>query len=129
MRIGEAAAAAGMTTKALRFYEADGLLPCPDRAPNGYREYGDETVGRLRFIRRGRAAGLTLAQIREILRLRDAGTAPCRHVVTLLGKQLDSLDAQIAELTALRATVAVFHHAANAGDPSRCDAELICSYV
>ncbi len=129
MRIGEAAAAASMTTKALRFYEVEGLLPYPERAPNGYRDYGEETVGRLQFIRRGRAAGLNLAQIREILRLRDAGTAPCRHVVTLLGNELERLDAQIAELTALRATVASFHEAANAGDPTRCDAELICSYV
>lgn len=129
MRIGEAAAAAGMTTKALRFYEVEGLLPHPERAANGYREYGDDTIDRLQFIGRGRAAGLNLAQIREILRLRDVGTAPCRHVGDLLGKELESLDAQIAELTALRAVVSGFHQAATEGDPARCDARLICSYV
>lgn len=129
MRIGEAAAAAGMTTKALRFYESEGLLPCAQRKANGYREYADGTVNRLQFIRRGRAAGLDLAQIREILRLRDAGTAPCGHVSDLLGKELERLDARIAELTALRAVVAGFHDASAAGDPARCDAELICSYV
>lgn len=129
MRIGEAAAAAAMTTKALRFYEAEGLLPSPERAPNGYREYGDETVERLQFIHRGRAAGLTLAQIREILRLRDAGTAPCHHVSALLGAELESLDAQIAELTALRAVVAGFYDTTATADPTTCDAERICSYL
>lgn len=129
MRIGEVAAAAGMTTKALRFYEAEGLLPSPERAPNGYREYGETTVDRLQFIRRGRAAGLNLAQIRDILRLRDVGSAPCRHVSALLSKELDSLDAQIAELTALRATVAGFYETTIAGDPAKCDPELICSYL
>ena len=44
MRIGEAAAAVGMTTKALRFYENQGLLPPAERAANGYRDYTDETL-------------------------------------------------------------------------------------
>ncbi|BAS12375.1 mercuric resistance operon regulatory protein [Arthrobacter sp. Hiyo8] len=75
VRIGEAAQAAGMTSKALRFYEEHGLLPAAKRNANGYRDYTSETISRLDFIRRGRAAGLALAQIREILALRDAGRA------------------------------------------------------
>lgn len=129
MRIGETAAAAGLTTKTLRFYEDRGLLPEPDRAPNGYRDYAPETVSRLEFIRRGRTAGLTLAQIRDVLSVRDIGLAPCGHVRDLLAKQLTDLDTQIAELTALRATVAEIHDAAAVGDPAACDAELICSYL
>ncbi|RAX45496.1 heavy metal-responsive transcriptional regulator [Arthrobacter sp. AQ5-06] len=129
MRIGETAAAAGTTAKTLRFYEDRGLLPVADRAPNGYRDYPHETVGRLEFIRRGRTAGLTLAQIGDILSIRDIGQAPCIHVRDLLVKQLRDLDAQIAELTALRATVAEFHDAAAAGDPAACDPERICSYL
>ncbi|MET3173374.1 UNVERIFIED_ORG: MerR family copper efflux transcriptional regulator [Arthrobacter sp. UYCu721] len=129
MRIGETAAAAGTTAKTLRFYEDRGLLPAADRAPNGYRDYPQETVGRLEFIRRGRTAGLTLAQIGDILSIRDIGQDPCLHVRDLLVKQLRDLDAQIAELTALRATVAEFHDAAAAGDPAACDPERICSYL
>ena len=129
MRIGETAAAAGLTTKTLRFYEERGLLPTADRAPNGYRDYAQETVGRLEFIRRGRTAGLTLAQIGDILSVRDIGQAPCVHVRDLLAKQLTDLDAHIAELTALRVTVAEFHDAAAAGDPAACDPERICSYL
>lgn len=129
MRIGETAAAAGMTTKTLRFYESRGLLPAADRAPNGYRDYTHETIGRLEFIRRGRTAGLTLAQIGDILSVRDIGQAPCIHVKDLLAKQLHELDAQIADLTALRATVSEFHDAAAAGDPADCDPDRICSYL
>lgn len=88
MRIGEAAQAAGMTSKALRFYEEHGLLPAAKRTANGYRDYTGEAINRLDFIRRGRAAGLALAQIREILILRDAGRAPCTHVRDLLAGQL-----------------------------------------
>ncbi len=129
MRIGEAAQAAGMTSKALRFYEEHGLLPAAKRTASGYRDYPDETVNRLDFIRRGRAAGLALAQIREILLLRDAGRSPCTHVRDLLAGQLADLDAQIADLVALRTTVAGYHAAAAAADPEACDADRICSYL
>lgn len=129
VRIGEAAQAAGMTSKALRFYEEHGLLPPAKRTANGYRDYTGETVKRLDFIRRGRAAGLALAQIREILLLRDAGRSTCTHVRDLLAGQLAALDAQIAELVALRATVADSHAVAAAADPEACDAERICSYL
>ena len=129
MRIGEAAAAVGMTTKALRFYEDQGLLPPAERSANGYRDYPEELLGRLRFIRRGKDAGLGLAEIRDILRVRDAGGSPCGHVAERLAEQLAGLDRQIAELTALRAAVAELHSAAAAGDPDRCDAQRICSYL
>jgi MerR family copper efflux transcriptional regulator len=129
MRIGEAAAAAGMTAKTLRFYEERGLLPATERSPNGYRSYGEETVTRLQFIRRGQAAGLTLTQIRDILRLRDAGTAPCGHVRELLRKELEDLDRQLAELVSLRETVADFHRNLEDADPAACEADRICSFL
>ena len=129
MRIGEVATATGLTAKTLRFYEDRELLPAAPRTANGYRAYGAETVTRLDFIRRSRSAGLTLAQIRDILRIRDASQAPCVHVRDLLARQLSDLDSQIAELVALRATVAQFHDAAAKADPSACDPERICSYL
>ena len=129
MRIGEAAAAASMTAKTLRFYEERGLLPVAVRARNGYREYDDSTIARLDFIHRARTAGLTLTQIRSVLALRDRGTAPCTHVRDLLAEQVDALDAQIAELTALRAAVADLHATAAEADPAACEPGRICSYV
>lgn len=129
MQIGETAAAAGMTAKTLRFYEDSGLLPPADRTPNGYRSYTRKTVDRLEFIRRGRAAGLTLAQIGDVLSIRDVGQSLCVHVQDVLAMRLFSLDAQIAELTALRETVAEMLDTAVAGDPDICDPARICSYL
>lgn len=129
MLIGEAAKAAGMTPKALRFYEEQGLLPPSPRGPNGYRQYGDDSVARLDFIARGRAAGLSVAQIRKILAVREPGTAPCTHVRDVLAGQLADLDLKIAELTALRAGVAASYAALAAADPAACDQSRICSYL
>ena len=67
MRIGELAEAAGTTTKTLRFYEEQGLLPPAERTPAGYRDYTPDAVSRIDFVHRGQAAGLTLAQIKQIL--------------------------------------------------------------
>lgn len=129
MRIGQVAAAAGMTAKTLRFYEESGLLPAAKRSGNGYRYYNQESVARLEFIRRGRAAGLALAQIGEILDFRDAGEAPCTHVQDLLAGQLADLDNQIAELMALRSVVAGLHATVAAGTTAGCDPDHICSYL
>jgi DNA-binding transcriptional MerR regulator len=129
VRIGELAAATGTTTKTLRFYEDAGLLHPAGRTPTGYRQYSEDAVARLDFIRRGRSAGLTLAQIREVLDVRDQGSAPCRHVEELLATRLRALDAQITDLQALRATVAELHGAASTGDPDTCDAEQVCRYL
>lgn len=94
-----------------------------------YGNAGHETVMRLDFIRRSRGAGLTLNQISGILRIRDAGQAPCIHVRDLLAKQLMDLDWQIAELVALRSTIARTHDTAAAPNPATCDPERICSYL
>ncbi|MFR9779504.1 heavy metal-responsive transcriptional regulator [Micromonospora sp. MS34] len=129
MRIGELAEATGTTTKTLRFYEASGLLPLAGRTSAGYRDYGDDAIARLDFIRRGRAAGLTLAQIRDILTVRDTGDAPCGQVRQRLAQQLDAIDAQLAGLHTLRATVAQLHGSAVNADPDTCPPEQVCRYL
>jgi MerR family Zn(II)-responsive transcriptional regulator of zntA len=129
MKIGELAQASGTTTKTLRFYEETGLLPAPERTSAGYRDYRPDVLQRLDFIRRSRVAGLTLAQIRDVLQVRDAGTAPCHHVQQLLSTRVDTLDRQIADLQALRDTVAELRDAATTVDPAHCDATTVCRYV
>ena len=129
MRIGELAAAAGTTTKTLRFYEKSGLLPPTERADNGYRDYGPGALSRLDFIRRGRAAGLTLAQIREVIDIREGGDAPCNHVHQLLTARLADIDRQIADLQVLRATLVRQRDHAETADPSTCAPDTVCRYV
>lgn len=57
MRIGEVADVSGTTTKTLRFYEGQGLLPLADRTAGGYRDYSPDVVSRLGFIRRAARPG------------------------------------------------------------------------
>lgn len=129
MLIGEIASATGTTTKTLRFYERVGLLPPAARTAGGYRSYGAETCERIDFIHRGRAAGLTLAQIREILAIRDGGRPPCTHVYDLLTTQLEQIDEQLGRLTDLRATVTALRDSAAHADPQTCRADDICRYL
>lgn len=129
MRIGELATATGTTTKTLRFYEDSGLLQPPGRTTGGYRDYNDDAVDRLDFIRRGRAAGLTLKQIREVIDIRDTGAAPCAHVQELLDVRLTDLDRQIADLVALRESVAHLRDDAANANPADCHPEGVCRYL
>ena len=129
VRIGDLAAKAGITTKTLRFYEETGLLPPPDRAANGYRDYSPAFLPRLDFIRRGRAAGLTLAQIRDIIEVRDSGDAPCEHVYRLLTERVADVDRHIADLQVLRANLVRKRDRAASADPSSCAPDSVCRYV
>jgi len=71
MRIGQLAAQTGFSVRTIRFYEQSGLLPAPPRTEGGYRVYDQDAVARLRFVRSAQTLGLSLAEIAEVLRIRD----------------------------------------------------------
>lgn len=129
MKIGELAATAGTTTKTLRFYEAQGLLPEASRTRAGYRDYRPGMLPRLDFIHRGQAAGLTLAQIKQVLDIRDNGHAPCTHVRDLLDHRLADIEEQIRDLTALRATLLDLRQHAETTTDATCDPASVCQYL
>jgi len=129
MRIGELARIVGTTTNTLRFYEAQSLLAEADRTSAGYRDYPGEAINRVDFIRRAKSAGLTLAQIREILQIRDRGQAPCDHVRDVLDVRLADLDAQIGQILALRDTLIGLRNQAADPEPATCAPDQICRYL
>lgn len=129
MRIGELAAASGLTTKTLRFYEQAGLLPGPPRTSSGYRDYPAHTGARLAFIRDAQVAGLTLAEIRSILALRDGGQAPCQHVTALIDEHLAEIERRLAELAATRRALRQLADRAATSDPAACTASEICTIL
>lgn len=129
MRIGQLADAAGVTTKTLRFYEARGLLPEPERSPSGYREYDEDVLDRLGFIRDAQLAGLTLAEIASVLELKDTGAGACEHTTALVHRHLVELDARIASLEATRSRLTELAARAARLDPSDCSDPHRCQVI
>jgi MerR family copper efflux transcriptional regulator len=75
LKIGQVAERAGVGVETVRFYERHGLVDEPPRTESGYRQYSEEAVARLRFIRRTKSLGFSLHEIRELISLRlDAAT-------------------------------------------------------
>ena len=101
MRIGEVAAASGLPSGTVRYYERRGLIPIPPRAPSGYREYPADTVERLRFIRRAQDFGFTLQQIRELLELRARDASTCSAVEVRTRAKIEDVRRRIRELERL----------------------------
>jgi DNA-binding transcriptional MerR regulator len=92
----------GVSTDTVRYYERLGLLPPPERTPSGYRVYDRAAAERLRFIRGAQRMGLRLADIGELLDVRDRGQCPCGHTATLIQRRLAEVNAELRELTDVR---------------------------
>jgi DNA-binding transcriptional MerR regulator len=101
-RAGDLGKAAGVSTDTLRHYEKLGLLKKPPRTQGGYRAYPPESLDRVLLIRNALACGFTLKELTAILRVRDAGGAPCRKVASLGHEKVEQLSRQISQLILLR---------------------------
>jgi MerR family copper efflux transcriptional regulator len=106
LNIGQAAKASGVTAKMIRHYEAIGLLPAARRTEAGYRVYGDAEVRVLQFIHRGRVLGFSLEQIGNLLALWQDKARASADVRRLARAHIDELDRKIAELEAMKRTLA-----------------------
>ena len=100
LTIGKFAAAEGVGVETVRFYQRQGLLAQPERRGSGYREYSDADRSRLAFIRRARALGFTLEEIRELLG--PAETRSTGDIARAAEVRLEAVDRQLAELVRLR---------------------------
>lgn len=106
LTIGEAARRAGLTRRAVRLYEARGLLPPVERTAAGYRRYTDHDLRALRFIGQARALGLSLDDIHTIMVLRRTGVPPSDDVIAVLRTRLGEIQRQVVDLRSLRDTLA-----------------------
>ncbi|MET0135248.1 MAG: MerR family transcriptional regulator [Kibdelosporangium sp.] len=111
MRIGDAAAAAGTTPRALRFYEQRGLLSPPPRTATGQRQYGAREIARVRIIRQLLSVGLTVEDVSacaDRLHLLEDDVLPeygqgfCTQTSGTVKRRIAALDAEINRLTKLR---------------------------
>jgi len=105
MNIGAAAKASGVSAKMIRHYEDSGLIPKTQRTDSGYRVYGGPDVHVLRFIRRSRDLGFSLAEIKVLLGLWINRRRASADVKKLAQKHVQELDAKIVEMQAMRKTL------------------------
>ncbi|MGH9684695.1 MAG: MerR family DNA-binding transcriptional regulator [Candidatus Acidiferrales bacterium] len=91
----------GVPTKTLRYWESLGLLPRAARTHTGYRIFAFESFRYIAFIRKSKSIGLTLAEMRELLRLTRTGHCPCPEVVNWTTEKTKSLEAEIRSLSLL----------------------------
>jgi len=100
MSIGQLARRAGVAVDTVRYYERNQLLPPAGRLASGYRQYSDTELKRLRFIRRAKALGFTLADIRELLSLSDQRSVP--KIKRAAEVRLADIERRVADLQQIR---------------------------
>lgn len=105
MRSGELAKLTGVSTDTLRHYERLGLLARPRRTEGGYRLYHASAVQRVQLVRRALSVGFSLPELVRILRVRDAGGAPCKQVRALAISKLEQIEQRLKELQLMRKQV------------------------
>lgn len=100
--IGRLASEAGTNVETVRFYEKAGLLPAPLRTGSNYRSYDPSHICRLTFIRRARALGFSLDQIRELISLADQRTRSCSTADAIAKAHRAEIERKIADLQILK---------------------------
>ncbi len=117
-RIGAIAAKLGLTADTLRYYEKIGLLPRIARQDSGVRLYNDQDLSRLRFIQRAQKMDFTLAEIAELLKMREAPHKARARVRALTARKLAEVETRLAELKSLRNELALLLNLCTAGGKS-----------
>jgi Cu(I)-responsive transcriptional regulator len=120
MRIGTAAAQAGVNVQTLRYYERRGLLPRPPPRQSGYREFPDEAVGVVRFVKRAQDLGFTLDEIDELLRLRHDKRRDRARVRAVAATRIKDIQRKIAELQAMKKALSHLVHCCEGGSTLEC---------
>ena len=129
MRIGELARATGLSSKTIRFYETEGLIPDPPRTDSGYRAYAEPDVARLQFILKAKRLGLSLDEIKGILRLHDRSEPTCVHVRSLLEEKLVQIEGVIQDLLVFKEELEALRDQATSLVDCRSLGGKICSII
>jgi len=102
LRIGDVAQLLGMSTDTLRYYEKINLLPAVNRTPSGIRLYYKKDLSRLRFIQRAQKMNFSLAEIGDLLKMREDPQHARDEVRTLTARKMQEVEEHLNELTSLR---------------------------
>ncbi|MGO4566877.1 Cu(I)-responsive transcriptional regulator [Rhizobium sp. 2YAF20] len=119
MNIGEAADRSRLPAKTIRYYEEIGLIR-PDRGENGYRDYGDKDVHKLRFLHRSRGLGFSVEECRQLLALYEDKSRASADVRDIASSKLNEIERKIRELVELKRTLEHLVHACHGNDRPDC---------
>jgi Cu(I)-responsive transcriptional regulator len=120
MWISRTAKEAGVNTQTLRYYERRGLLPKPARRGSGYREYSDDAVRLVRFVKRAQELGFSLDEIEELVKLRGVRRADRHRVRAIAERKIGDIDRRIAHLQSMRDALTTLVDACHRGGPAEC---------
>ena len=118
--IGEAARRSGVSAKMVRHYESLGLLPAVDRTEAGNRQYGEREVHTLRFIKRSRDLGFSMAEIAELLKLWQNRRRSSADVRRIASRHVQDLNQRMAEMEAMRRTLEHLIHCCQGDSRPQC---------
>lgn len=104
--IGELAVRSGCKVPTIRYYEGIGLIDPSPRTEGGHRQYREEDVRRLVFVRRSRELGFTLEAVKSLLGLAGDGDQSCTEVDAIASEHLTEIDGKIQSLAAMRDALA-----------------------
>jgi Hg(II)-responsive transcriptional regulator len=105
LTIGQVATAAAVNIQTIRYYERRGLFPPPRRTAAGYRQYADDAVARLRFIKHAQELGFSLNEIQDLLKLRVRHGAACDAVERKTRQKLEVVHQRIRDLERMKRTL------------------------
>src|SRR5436189_4522110 len=105
LSISQVATAADVNIQTIRYYERRGLFPTPRRTPAGYRQYADDAVARLRFIKHAQELGFSLNEIQGLLGLRVRHTAACEAVERKTRQKIELVQQRIGDLQRMKRTL------------------------
>jgi len=120
VNIGEAAKQSGVSAKMLRHYESLGLLGAVARTESGYRLYSAADVHTLRFIKRCRDLGFSMAEIGELVGLWQNKRRASAHVKKIAQKHMDELSERIAAMQAMQRTLSTLLHCCHGDERPDC---------
>lgn len=120
MKIGDAASAAGLTVKTLRYYANIGLVTPQISEETGYRNYAETDVAKLKFVGTARRFNFSIEECRELLELYENKNRPSREVKKITLNKLDDIDAKLAELQELKQELQTLANACDGDDRPNC---------
>ncbi|NOX41377.1 MAG: helix-turn-helix domain-containing protein [Alphaproteobacteria bacterium] len=110
----------GVNIETIRYYERIGIMPKPDRTPGGYRQFSQDQLKRLTFVRKCRELGFSLREVRTLLELVDSHKFSCGEIHEMTVQHLRAIDEKMARLGKLKTVLTSMSNECSRGDVPAC---------